>query len=100
MIHCKRKSKADRRVIKLTTGCKPKFLPDLAKIDRALAAVRAELIRATSKHGPMHSTHEGFGVIFEEVDELLDEVRANNRKRARAEALQVAAMGTRFFIDL
>ena len=79
---------------------KERHKPDIPAIDAALALVRAELIRATSKHGPFHSSHEGYGVIAEEFDELLDEIRANKRRRQIKEAIQVAAMATRFIVDI
>jgi len=74
--------------------------PDLAAIDHALAHVRAEILRSIDKHGsPFHSAHEGFAILDEERDELWDEVKANDQFRAREEAIQVAAMATRFFIE-
>lgn len=33
-----------------------------------------------AKHGPIHSAHEGYALIQEEVDELWDEVRKRTRK--------------------
>lgn len=40
-------------------------------------AVAQELTRARSKHPqPHHSPHESFAVLFEEVDEFWEEVRA------------------------
>ena len=39
-------------------------------------------------------------LLGEEVDELWDEIRGNRIGRARAEAMQVAAMGIRFVADL
>lgn len=59
-----------------------------------------ELNRATRIHGEFHSTHEGFAILKEEVDELWDEVKKNgSTARLRAEAKQVAAMAIRFMID-
>lgn len=46
------------------------------------------------------SLEEGAILLGEEVDELWDEVRCNRIGRARAEAVQVAAMGIRFVADL
>ncbi len=75
-------------------------MTDIERIDAALAAVRAELIRATALHGSFRSSHEGFGVIAEEFDEFWDEVKANNSALAIEEVTQLAAMATRFIVDL
>lgn len=77
-------------------------------VDDALALVRSELLQAMVKHGPMHSMHEAYGVIIEEVDEFFDEVKqvkANSTTdpawvRARKELRQVAAMAIRAMVDL
>lgn len=73
-------------------------------IDAVIEQVRAELVAATSKFGSFASAHEGYAVILEELDELWDEVKADKapgaRDRMRHEALQVAAMGARFLVDL
>lgn len=71
-----------------------------ARVDVVLALVRVELMRAMAKFAPFSSTHEGWAVIREEVDELWDEVKANSSARACEEAIQVAAMGVRFLVDL
>ena len=73
---------------------------DIDRIDSALAVVRAELIRATQKFGSFKSAHEGYAVLLEEVDELWDEVKRNNRSLQREEAVQVAAMAVRFLVDV
>ena len=66
--------------------------------------VLAELQRATSMYGPMHSPHEGFAILKEEVDELWDEVKRKplerSNERMREEAIQIAAMAMRFAIDV
>lgn len=61
-----------------------------------------ELIAACAAHGPMKSAHEGWAVIFEELDELWEEVRKRNRdnERMTKEAIQVAAMAMRFVLDV
>ena len=88
-------------------------------ITDALAAVEREVHAAADIHEPMHSLHEGFAVILEEMDELRDEVWAwhgsawralsmNDKltldvgaiARLRKEAKQVAAMAIRFMVDL
>lgn len=64
--------------------------------------IDAELDRAKSKHTRnFSSTHEGYAVLAEEVDELWDEVKKNgNQERLREEAIQVAAMAIRFIQEL
>lgn len=68
--------------------------------------VYAEANTATLLHPPMHSLHEGFAVLLEEIDELKAEVWKNPRKHlernalARKEAIQVAAMAVRIIHDV
>ena len=63
-----------------------------------------EALEASSKFPPFNSSHEGFAVILEEIDELWDEVKKKNDLRShedmRKEALQVAAMAIRFINDI
>ena len=61
--------------------------------------VTEEYLDAVSKFGPFASAHEGYAVILEEVDEMWTEIKRNDIKRAREEAVQVAAMAIRFLID-
>ena len=67
-----------------------------------LAAVYRELARARTKHGPMHSHHEAWGVIQEELDEVWDEVKRQtpDPQRIIAELVQVAAMCARWAEDV
>jgi hypothetical protein len=55
---------------------------------------------AATKFPPFASAHEGYSIILEEVDELWEEVRKGNKAKARAEAVQVAAMALRFIHDV
>ncbi len=68
----------------------------------AILQVVAEFRRAQAKHAPMHSPHEGYAVIREELDELWDEVKADGGRApdALAEAVQTAAMCIRYIVDL
>jgi hypothetical protein len=70
----------------------------------ALSLADDELRQAMSKWPPFNSAHEGYGVLLEELDELWEHVKTNQRKRdliaMRKEALQVAAMALRFAIDV
>ena len=87
-------------------------------IESIAQEVVEELERAEAKFGPFNSSHEGYAVILEELDELWEVVKLNpkkietavpytsdyrmtmqNSKRndmMRAEAIQVAAMAMRF----
>jgi len=66
----------------------------------AVQAVWREYERATQKFGTFNSTHEGYAVIKEELDELWDDIKANADVGPMAgEATQVAAMGIRFLMD-
>lgn len=73
-----------------------------ARLDAILVQLRDELRRAMKKHPPMHSAHEGMSVIREEVDELWAHVMADTGHTidARKEALQIAAMGIRYALDV
>ena len=44
------------------------------------------------KFKPFNSSHEGFAVLKEEVDELWDAIKSNDLSAAQKEAIQVAAM--------
>jgi len=63
-------------------------------------AIIAEAKKGYENWGAFNSAHEGFAVLKEEVDELWDHVKMNQRKRdldeMQKEAIQVAAMALRF----
>ena len=66
----------------------------------AIAEVTKEYVKATKKFSEFNSTHEGYAVILEELDELWEEIKNNSTKGPmRKEAVQVAAMGIRFMVD-
>lgn len=68
------------------------------------ALVDVELERARSKFGPLHTAHEGYAVILEELDEFWDMVRLGQRYREPSamltELVQIAAMARRTAEDL
>ena len=85
--------------------------------DSVLAQIRNSYAKARAKHAPMHSAHEGYAVLLEEVDELWDEVKRWQPKSAmpaifadaayaqqaaalRKEALHVAAMALAFILEV
>jgi hypothetical protein len=69
-----------------------------------------ELVSAQAAFPPMHSMHEGYAILKEEVDELWEAVRVNpgphpvskenHRAFVRMEAVQVAAMALRFIKEI
>ena len=75
------------------------FLDKEKRADRILDLVKFEFFLASRKFPPFHSTHEGYAVLREELDELWDEVKDNNVSNACKEAYQVAAMAIRFIFD-
>ncbi len=68
-----------------------------------LADIRLEL-ESAAKWPAMNSAHEGYAVILEELDELWEHVKTNQKRRdlvaMRKEALQVAATAIRFVQDV
>lgn len=87
-------------------------VPENNEYMKVFLEIAAELDRAKRLHGPtkFHGPHEGFAVLYEEVDELWDEVKKNPRKipggrsahkeAMRKEAVQIAAMAIRFAAEL
>lgn len=72
-----------------------------APIRYAELDIRSELARSFAEYPQLwRSPEEGAMVLREEIDELWDEVRGNHLGLARLEAVQVAAMATRFVADL
>ena len=71
-------------------------------LERLAAEVVEEIRKAEALHAPMHSPHEGWSVIWEELEELREHVRADTGRSlsARKEALQIAAMGMRYALNL
>lgn len=71
----------------------------LERAEHVLKLVLAEVSRATRRYGAFNSSHEGYGVLQEEVDELWDDIKKNRAEHAGEEAIQVAAMAVRFVVD-
>lgn len=67
-----------------------------------ISEIDIELKRAKGKFPlDFHSTHEGYGVLKEEVDELWDVIKSDGPKnRLRSESIQVAAMAIRIIQEL
>jgi len=70
------------------------------KLEEYLQKIKEEYLKANKKFPPFHSTHEGYAVLKEEVDELWDGIKANAFVgKLESEAIQVSAMALRFLID-
>jgi len=74
-------------------------------IGLTMTLIEGELRRSiTLFPKPFNSSHEGFAVIKEEVDELWDEVKNNKKpdtnQRQQEEAIQVGAMAAKFIMQL
>jgi len=75
------------------------IFPD-GKYGTATEVAYREVMRAKEKFkDDFHSHHEGFAVLKEEVDEMWDDVKADRKKEAVMEAVQVAAMAIRFIAE-
>lgn len=68
--------------------------------DDACAEIFHEAIEARRAYPPFNSSHEGYAVLLEEVDELWADVKTNNVEHAIEEAIQVGAMAIRFIADM
>lgn len=73
----------------------------LNKTDMGIANdIVQEYRRARETFKPMAGSHEGYAVILEELDEMWDEIKANDLEKARKECLQVAAMCLAFLLEV
>lgn len=74
------------------------------KFQKALGETVEEAERAMANWPQFNSAHEGYAVLKEEVDELWDQVKINQKRRdlakIRSEAIQIAAMALRFVVDV
>jgi hypothetical protein len=74
------------------------------KPDEAFKLIEEEFLRASDLYPDLHSNHEAYAVIKEEVDELWDEVRKSKdtrtNKEIRRELIQIGAMVVRYLDNL
>ena len=72
------------------------------RLEGVAAEVQAEVLRAQAKHAPYNSPHEGWSVIFEELEELREHVQADTKQEAEArkEAIQIAATAIRYVLSV
>jgi hypothetical protein len=66
---------------------------------RAVAEVVSEADAAANIYGPFTSTHEAYGVLAEEVAELLLAIQSNDRHLIARESRQVSAVALRLYIQ-
>ncbi|NIV12909.1 MAG: hypothetical protein GWN62_16995 [Aliifodinibius sp.] len=67
---------------------------------RIASKMITEFEKASKKFPDFHSRHEGYAVIKEELDEVWDAIRSNDREQAMVEMIQVGAMAIRFIQNL
>lgn len=72
---------------------------DVTKTELVMEIVK-EMERGKKLYGAFASTHEAYGVLAEEMAELLDAIRSNNDEEARKEAIQVSAVAMRLAQEL
>ena len=94
---------------KTTSDSQENKLPDPYKyperLSKALLEVEAEVKRAKQLFPTdFHNQHEAYAVILEEIDELWEEIKRNQKNydlpAQRKEATQAAAMLTRLIVEL
>jgi len=68
-----------------------------------LGEVADEMNKAISQFPAFHSLHEGYAMMLEEVDELWEHVKTNQKRRdkeaIKKECIQIAAMALRIILD-
>ena len=71
--------------------------------ERFLTLIEREHTEACCKHPPLHSLHEAYAVLLEEMDEFKQEVwkqiGARNSQEIVKELVQIAAMAMRTALD-
>lgn len=69
-------------------------------IDEILLKVKKELLKANKKFPPFNSSHEGYAVIKEEVDEMWDDIKNNLVAHSCIECIQVGAMAIKYIASM
>lgn len=75
------------------------------KIDKIIHDIILELENSNELHCNFHSSHEWYGVLKEEVDELWDEIKNTKypytcNSVMKKEAIQIAAMAIKGILSL
>lgn len=67
-------------------------------------AVDVEICISKEKHKPFNSSHEGYGVLLEELDEVWEEIKKSKNytlsNESKQELIQVAAVAMRMINEL
>jgi NTP pyrophosphatase (non-canonical NTP hydrolase) len=62
--------------------------------------INKEYQRANKLFPPFKSTHEGYAVLLEEVDELWDNIKQNKgMENMKEEIVQIGAMAMKFYVN-
>lgn len=69
-------------------------------IKKYLKEIETEYRNARTKFEPLHSAHEGYAVIKEELEELWEDVKVDNLESAKKEAIQIGAMALAFLVEI
>ena len=75
-------------------------MPTDWSLDGVTDAIHNEVAKADARYGSFTSTHEGYGVLAEEVAELLEAIRRNDPGAIQSEAIQVSAVAARIAVSL
>lgn len=68
--------------------------------EQALKMIYDEYLKSCNKHiAAFRSTHEGYAVIKEELEELWDEVKKDDYDNCYKETVQVGAMALKFLLS-
>lgn len=74
------------------------------RTDEILKLIEDEYLRASDLYPNLHSNHEAYAVIKEEVDELWDEIKKskelNGNNQIKNELIQIGAMVVRYLNNL
>lgn len=71
------------------------------EIDEVLLSVKKELLKANKKKPPvLNSSHEGYGVMKEEFDEMWDDIKEDLISHSILECIQVGAMAVKYILSM
>lgn len=81
-----------------------RYVVDIGPLRSMAFECCAELQKAMGAWPVFNSAHEGYAVLLEEVHELWDHVKTNQKRRdheaMRKECIQIAAMAMRFALEI